>query len=132
MFNTIVGAASRYGSGSDQMKRLLAAPAPQQCFWNAVCQHSHNTRVMNPRFVTIRRKFGTRCANARITWNKREISRNYHLINEESTKGRGFCKELPAHRRGIFPRKGIPPGITSLFTRIQAGKITIRGKSFER
>jgi hypothetical protein len=35
MFNTIVGAgsvvagaASRYGSGSDQMMRLLAAPAP--------------------------------------------------------------------------------------------------------
>jgi hypothetical protein len=38
MFNTIVGAgaASRYGSGSDQMMRLLAAPAPapQHCiFW---------------------------------------------------------------------------------------------------
>jgi hypothetical protein len=38
MFNTIVGAgavgagaASRYGSGSDQKKRLLAAPAPQHC-----------------------------------------------------------------------------------------------------
>jgi hypothetical protein len=40
MFNTIVGAAavgagsgaaSRYGSGSDQMMRLLAAPAPQHC-----------------------------------------------------------------------------------------------------
>jgi hypothetical protein len=35
MFNTIVGAgaASRYGSGSDQMMRLLAAPAapPQLC-----------------------------------------------------------------------------------------------------
>jgi hypothetical protein len=34
MFNTIVGAefagaASRYGSGCDQMMRLLAAPAPQ-------------------------------------------------------------------------------------------------------
>jgi hypothetical protein len=36
MINTIVGAgavgagaASRYGSGSDQMMRLLAAPAPQ-------------------------------------------------------------------------------------------------------
>jgi hypothetical protein len=45
MFNTIVGvgavgvgavrvgagAASRYGSGSDQMMRLLAASAPQHC-----------------------------------------------------------------------------------------------------
>jgi hypothetical protein len=31
MFNTIVGAgaALRYGSGSDQKMRLLAAPAPQ-------------------------------------------------------------------------------------------------------
>jgi hypothetical protein len=28
-------------------------------------------------------------------------------------------------------RKGIPPGIASLFTRIQAGKIKIRWKSFE-
>jgi hypothetical protein len=38
MFNTIVGAgavgagtASRYGSGSDQKMRLLAAPAAQHC-----------------------------------------------------------------------------------------------------
>jgi hypothetical protein len=28
----------------------------------------------------------------------------------------------------IHPRKGIPPGITSLFTRIQAGEIKTRGK----
>jgi hypothetical protein len=39
MFNTIfgagaveAGAASRYGSGSDQKMQLLAAPAPQHCF----------------------------------------------------------------------------------------------------
>jgi hypothetical protein len=36
MFSTIVGAgagaASRYGSGSDQKMRLLAAPAPQHWF----------------------------------------------------------------------------------------------------
>jgi hypothetical protein len=34
MFNTITGAraASRYGSGSDQKMRLLAAPAPQHWF----------------------------------------------------------------------------------------------------
>jgi hypothetical protein len=39
MFNTIVGAgaveagaASRYGSGSDEKMRLLAAPAPQHWF----------------------------------------------------------------------------------------------------
>jgi hypothetical protein len=37
MFDTIVGAvavgaASRYGSGSDQMMRLLAAPAPQHWY----------------------------------------------------------------------------------------------------
>jgi hypothetical protein len=36
MINTLVGAgavgaASRYGSGSDQKMRLLAAPAPQHC-----------------------------------------------------------------------------------------------------
>jgi hypothetical protein len=33
MFNNIVGAASRYGSGSDQMMRLLAALAPQHSFF---------------------------------------------------------------------------------------------------
>jgi hypothetical protein len=34
MFNTIVGAgaASRYGTGSDQKMRLLAVPAPQHWF----------------------------------------------------------------------------------------------------
>jgi hypothetical protein len=34
MFNTIVGAgaALRYGSGSDQKMRLLAAPAPKLCY----------------------------------------------------------------------------------------------------
>jgi hypothetical protein len=32
VFNTIVGAASCYDSGSDQMMQLLAAPAPQHCF----------------------------------------------------------------------------------------------------
>jgi hypothetical protein len=38
MFNTYIGAeavgagaATRYGSGSDQMMRLLADPAPQHC-----------------------------------------------------------------------------------------------------
>jgi hypothetical protein len=61
-----------------------------------------------------------------------ESAGNYYLINEESTGGRGFRRELQAHRRGIHPRKGIPPGITDLFSRIQAGKIKIRGKSFER
>jgi hypothetical protein len=45
MFNTIVGAgsvragaASRYGSGSDQMMRLLAAPAPQHWVEGAVIE----------------------------------------------------------------------------------------------
>jgi hypothetical protein len=35
MFNTIVGAgaATRYGSGSDQKMRLLAAPAPAPQHW---------------------------------------------------------------------------------------------------
>jgi hypothetical protein len=44
----------------------------------------------------------------------------------------GFCRELPAQGPEIHPKKGIPPGITSLFTRIQAGKIKTRRKSFER
>jgi hypothetical protein len=59
-------------------------------------------------------------------------SGNYHLINKESTRERGFRWELPAHRVGIHPRKGIQPGITSLFTRMQAGKVKIHRKSFEQ
>jgi hypothetical protein len=43
-----------------------------------------------------------------------ESAWNYHLIDEESTGGRGFRSELPAYRRGINPRKGILPRITSL------------------
>jgi hypothetical protein len=46
MFNTIfgagavgAGAASRYGSGSDQKMRLLAAPAPQH--WKKDCRQSN-------------------------------------------------------------------------------------------
>jgi hypothetical protein len=50
-------------------------------------------------------------------------------MDEESTGGTGFCRKLPGHRRGIHPRKGIPPGITSLFTQIQAGKSKMRGNS---
>jgi hypothetical protein len=61
----------------------------------------------------------------------RESAGNYHLMDEESTGGRGFRLELPAHRRGIHPRKGIPLGIASLFTQIQAGKIKMGGKSFK-
>jgi hypothetical protein len=61
-----------------------------------------------------------------------ESAGNYHLMNEEYFEGRGFRWELPAQRKGIHPRKGIPPGITSFFMRIQAGKIKICGKSFER
>jgi hypothetical protein len=99
-------------------------------FWNAVSQHSHYTEVMNRGIVTIRRMFGTRCAIA-LHGIAGESGGNYHLINEESTGGREFRLELPAHRRGIRPRKVILPGITNSFTRIQAGKIKNRGKSFE-
>jgi hypothetical protein len=45
----------------------------------------------------------------------------YQLIDEESIQ-----------RRGFHPKKGIPLGITSLFTRIQASKIKICGKFLER
>jgi hypothetical protein len=39
MFYSIVGAgaSSRYGSGSDQKMRLLAAPAPQHWSFRALC-----------------------------------------------------------------------------------------------
>jgi hypothetical protein len=61
-----------------------------------------------------------------------ESAGNYHLMDKESTGGRGFRCELPGNRQGIHLRKGVPPGITSLFTRIQAGKLKFRGKSFEQ
>jgi hypothetical protein len=57
---------------------------------------------------------------------------NYHHMHKKSTGGMGFRRELLAHRRGIHPRKGIPTGITILFTQSQAGKIKMSGKSFEQ
>jgi hypothetical protein len=123
-------------------------------FWNAMCQRSHYTGVRNPGIVTARRTFGMRCTNTRTTrelgiWKSLPSGRlmecdvptlalhgdyvwNYHHKDKESTGRMGFRRELPAYRRGIHPRKGIPPGITSLFTQIQAGKIKMRGKPFER
>jgi hypothetical protein len=56
-----------------------------------------------------------------------EITSSFY---EASTGGMGFCRELPAHRWGIHPRKGILPGIT--LTRIQTAKIKMLGKSSEQ
>jgi hypothetical protein len=61
MFNTNVGAeavgagaASRYGSGSDQKMRLLAAPAPNTEFYIMMNESIHsmlfNLYVINKRF----------------------------------------------------------------------------------
>jgi hypothetical protein len=61
-----------------------------------------------------------------------ESTGNCHLIDEESTGGIGFRQELPAHRREIYLKNGIPPGISSFFTLTQTGKIKIRRKSFNR
>jgi hypothetical protein len=61
-----------------------------------------------------------------------DSDRNYHLIDEESSGGSGFRRELLAHRQGIHPRKRIPLGITSSFTLIQTGKIKIRKKFSEQ
>jgi hypothetical protein len=38
-----------------------------------------------------------------LHWINGESVGNYHLIDEESTGGRGFCRELPAHRQGMNP-----------------------------
>jgi hypothetical protein len=63
--------------------------------------------------------------------NEHSAGNYYHMVNESS--GRiGFCGELPTHKRGIHPRKRIPPGITSLFTQIQAGKIKVHGKILQK
>jgi hypothetical protein len=52
-----------------------------------MCQHSHYTGVRNPGFVTIRRN----------PPEKGDSVGNYQLIDEESTRGRGFHRELRAH-----------------------------------
>jgi hypothetical protein len=54
---------------------------------------------------------------------------NYQLMDEESAEGMGVRQELPVHRRRIYPRKGIPPGMTSPF---HTSKIKMSGKSSER
>jgi hypothetical protein len=43
--------------------------------WNAMCQHTHSIHRING-----------------------DSGGNYHLMDEESTKGMGFCQELPAPR----------------------------------
>jgi hypothetical protein len=48
---------------------------------------------------------------------------NYQLRDEESTRGMGFYWKLQARRRKIHLRKGIPPGITRSWKLIQTGKI---------
>jgi hypothetical protein len=97
-----------------------------------MCQHLHYTGIRNPGIVAIRRTFGGDVPTLTLHGINGVSAGNFHLMDEESTGGIGFCWELPAHRRQIDPRKGIPPRITSLFTRIQAGKIKMRGKSFEQ
>jgi hypothetical protein len=71
--------------------------------WNTMCQHSHYTGVMNPGIITIRRKFGTLCANTRTTWYKW-----------------GICQELPPHKQGIHRRKGIPPTHLLVFRSVRS------------
>jgi hypothetical protein len=50
------------------------------------------------------------------------------ISDEDSTRGMGISWVLPAHRRGIHQRQGIPPGMTCSTPLIQAGKIKMRGK----
>jgi hypothetical protein len=71
--------------------------------WNPMCQHLHYTKVMNPGIVTIRRKFGMRSANTRTTGINRESAGNHQLIDKESTRRRGFHRELPANLLGFRP-----------------------------
>jgi hypothetical protein len=87
--------------------------------------------VRNPGIVTIRGTFGMRCATLALHGINVESAGNYHLMDDKSNVGRGIRPELPAHRRGIHPRKGISPGITVLFTRIKAGKIKMGRKSLK-
>jgi hypothetical protein len=60
-------------------------------FWNAVRQHSHNTRLKNPGIVTIRRTFGIRCANTRATvhgsnesWNRYHPEEVWNVMCQHS------------------------------------------------
>jgi hypothetical protein len=57
------GAATRYGSGSDQMMRLLAVPAPQHCWTQAASiDFAHivadGKNIINPDLIiTVHEKF---------------------------------------------------------------------------
>jgi hypothetical protein len=76
---------------------LELLPVPSGGLLDAVCQNSHNTRVMNPGIVTIRRMFGMRCANTRTAWDKWGIFRELPPLKRGIHRGRGFHRELPTH-----------------------------------
>jgi hypothetical protein len=48
-----------------------------------------------------------------------DSSSNYQLMDKESTRGIGFCQQLPTYGQGIHQRNRIPPVITSLGRRNQ-------------
>jgi hypothetical protein len=68
-----------------------------------MCQHLHYTGVMKPGIVTsggsLERDVPTLALHG-IKW---ESAGNYHLIDEESNRGRGFHRELPTHSLGFRP-----------------------------
>jgi hypothetical protein len=68
-----------------------------------MCQHSHYTGVKDPGIVTIRRKFGRDVPTLALRGINGESAGNYHLINEESTRGRGFHQKMPAYLLGFRP-----------------------------
>jgi hypothetical protein len=67
-----------------------------------------------------------------IPWRKGYSAGNYQIIDNESTRGMGFRWKLPAHGRGIHPKKAILLGITSSLTLIHVDKIKMPGKSYEQ
>jgi hypothetical protein len=68
-----------------------------------MCQHSHYTGVRNPRIVTIRRKFERGVLTLALHGKNGESAGNCHLMDEESTGGGGFHRELPAYLRRFRP-----------------------------
>jgi hypothetical protein len=76
---------------------------PPENVWNAMCQHSHYSGEMNPGIVTIRKPFGTRCANSRTTWDKWGFCRKLPPHGRGIHRKKGFRRELPAYSRGLGP-----------------------------
>jgi hypothetical protein len=72
-------------------------------FWNAVCQHLHNTGVRNPGIVPSGGSLECNVPTLALHGINGDSAGNDPLIDDESTRGRGYLWELLAYLRGFRP-----------------------------